>query len=310
MEFITYGPNSAQQGLDEATAYNRQNSPLTNPAAYGSAPAAVSPASTSAAATTAAIASGNQVNAQLPGYDQSLASVGQNIQSLTAGQVPADVMQQLQQQAAESGAISGSGSNAAYLKALGLTSLGLEQTGQQDLQNILTSLPGQAISQNPAFQATTGQQLEAGQQNSVWGAAPNPAAAAAASLAATGAGYGVGASSGSPLGWGGGTAAASPSYASPWSSQPSYTDTGGMDTGNAPGSPGVYNAWSGWYSGINPSTTNTASAPPPQGTEGAFDPQTGQWTPNAGSDPTYAGLTQQQINDAQTPAYDPSSYGP
>lgn len=171
-------------------------SPINNPAAYGSAPAPVQPQITGPAATASAIQSGNAVNAQLPGYTGDLATVGQNIASDLAGTVSPDVMAELQQQAGEEGISTGGATGPAYLKALGLTALGLEQTGQQDLQSILTSLPGAAISQNPNFYPTTGQTLDAGQQNSVWNAAPNPYLAAQAGLAATQAGFGAGAGSG------------------------------------------------------------------------------------------------------------------
>ena len=147
---------------DASTPINAWSGSLTNPAAYGSVPAPTQPVSTSGAATGNAIAAGQEVNSQLPGYTQDLSNVGANITALTSGQVPGDVIEQLQQQGAEENAVTGAGSNAAYLKALGLTSLGLDQTGQQDLQSILTSLPGQAISQNPEFQPTTGQTLRCG----------------------------------------------------------------------------------------------------------------------------------------------------
>ena len=227
----------------------QQSNALTNPAAYGSAPAPVMPQITGPAATASAIQSGTAVNNQLPGYGADLAAVGQNISSDLAGTVSPDVMAELSQNAAEHGISTGGATGAAYLKALGLTSLGLEQTGQQDLQSILSSLPGAAISQNPNFYPTTAQTLEAGQQNSIWNAAPNPAAAAAAGLAATGAGFGAGAGSGgvrlpptpslNPNGFNTGTA------------NPMNPFGTGEDMGNAPGSPAAYTAWNSWY---NPST--------------------------------------------------------
>lgn len=91
----------------------------------------------------------------LPGYMTSMGNIGTNIASETAGQVPADVINQLKQQGAESNVSSGAASNASYLKALGLTSLGLQEQGEKDLTNILPSVPGFNISQNPEFQTSS-----------------------------------------------------------------------------------------------------------------------------------------------------------
>ncbi len=61
----------------------------------------------------------------------------QNIGNLLNGQIPPDVIRQLTQQAAERGIGMGSpgsdNSNSGLLRSLGLTSLGLQQQGQQDL---------------------------------------------------------------------------------------------------------------------------------------------------------------------------------
>lgn len=242
-EFMTYGPNAAAEGLAKAQAYNNSFSPLNDPAAYGSAPAPVMPQITGPSATAAAIGAGNQVNSQLPGYAGDLTTVGQNIEADLKGEVSPDVMAELQQTAAEQGISTGGATGAAYLKALGLTSLGLEQTGQQDLQSILSSLPGARIAENPTFYTTTGQDLEARQQNSLWAAAPNPMAAARAGLAATGAGYATGAGSGgvrlpAPLPNPG--TSLPPAPVSPLNPFPAIEDV------NPPGSPGAYAAWNAW----------------------------------------------------------------
>jgi hypothetical protein len=77
-----------------------------------------------------------------------------NIDSELQGQLPADVLMQLNQQAAERGVSTGSpgsdNSNAAALRALGLTSLDLTGRGQSDLSS--------AVGRNPAapiFDPTT-----------------------------------------------------------------------------------------------------------------------------------------------------------
>lgn len=60
-----------------------------------------------------------------------------NIGGELRGEIPPDVIALMQQQAAERGVATGSpgspNSNAAYLRALGLTSLGLQEQGQRDL---------------------------------------------------------------------------------------------------------------------------------------------------------------------------------
>lgn len=143
---------------------------------------------------------GNQVYGQLPNYAQSLGNIGTNIASETAGKLPADVVTQIAQNAAERGIATGSpgsnNSNAALLRALGLTSLNLTNMGESNLTSLLPHLPGAGIYQNPAFYPTSGQGYEAQVQNNLNAAAPDPAAAAEASLRAAGAGYGAGRGSG------------------------------------------------------------------------------------------------------------------
>jgi hypothetical protein len=102
----------------------------------------VSLAGTSQAVTGANIASQTAANAaRIPGETgletQSSSNIGQELK----GQLPADVMNQLAQQAAEAG-IGGSSSPAAYLKALGLTSLSQENQGQTDLTAATARNPG------------------------------------------------------------------------------------------------------------------------------------------------------------------------
>ena len=220
---------------------------INNPAAYGSKPAPVTPQVMAGTDVPAAIGAGTQVYSQLPGYSQDIANIGTNITAETAGQLPQDVITEIQQQAAQSGATTG-GSNAAYLKALGLTSLGLESTGLSNLETTLQGLPGAAEANNPNIYPTTGQALDAAQQNSVWAAAPDPLAAAQAGLAATGAGYGAGAGSV------GGRLPATPTVAA-GAPPPEVMLQGGDggDSGNAAGSPGALTNWTSWYKSINPS---------------------------------------------------------
>lgn len=203
------------------------NSPSS---AFGRAPAGPSVSTTAGPNTSTAIATGNQVYGQLPGYAQSLSNVGGNIQSETAGEVPEDVKRAIAQGAAERGVstgnVGGANTNADYLRALGLTSLDLTGRGQQNLQGILPVLPGAQISQNPGFYVNPGQQYEADLQRSLFNAAPNPAAAGRVGLNAVGSGYSAGLGSGGGFGLpqmgfgGGGVTGSSGSTAGPFESAP------------------------------------------------------------------------------------------
>ena len=132
------------------------------------APTGATPQTTAQAATTGAIGTGLQVYSQLPGYQASVANIGNAIQSETAGQVPDDVIAQLKQQGAEGNVTTGAASNAAYLKALGLTSLGLQQSAASELTQQTQALPGANIAANPAYYQTQQQSYDAGLQQQVF----------------------------------------------------------------------------------------------------------------------------------------------
>lgn len=77
------------------------------------------------------------LNARIPNAAGLEAASSANIGSELSGELPADVLTNLRQAAAERGVATGSpaspNSNAAYLRALGLTSLDLTRMGQQEL---------------------------------------------------------------------------------------------------------------------------------------------------------------------------------
>lgn len=83
--------------------------------------------------------------ANLPNYASNVAQRGANTSSLLQGQVPPDVIRQMQQQAAERGIATGSpgsdNSNASYLQSLGLTSLGLQDQGSKELSQSIADTP-------------------------------------------------------------------------------------------------------------------------------------------------------------------------
>lgn len=81
----------------------------------------------------------------LPGYSGLLQQRSKNVGGLLRGEVPPDVLQQIQQAGAERGVATGSpgspNANAAWLRALGLTSLGLQQEGSKQLSQSLADVP-------------------------------------------------------------------------------------------------------------------------------------------------------------------------
>lgn len=175
--------------------------PITDPSAYGTQPVIPAPRSMAPAATQEAMSLGNQVYNQLPGYGASVANIGSNIQSETAGQLPEDVKREIAQAAAERGVATGQGAggpnnNAAYLRALGLDSLNLTNMGQQNLTSFLPTLPGAAVANSGRFSVSPELAQNAAETGAVYRAAPNPAAAAAAGLAAARSGLAAGSAGG------------------------------------------------------------------------------------------------------------------
>lgn len=84
-----------------------------------------------------------QVN--LPGYENMVGQRSQNTESMLKGEIPDDVISQIAQGAAERG-ISGGvpkspNANAAYLRALGLTSLDLMGQGSKELSTSIADTP-------------------------------------------------------------------------------------------------------------------------------------------------------------------------
>ncbi|HUD76120.1 MAG TPA: hypothetical protein VMQ76_13690 [Terracidiphilus sp.] len=137
-----------------------------------------------------------QYNTLLPGLSELMGTASGNVQQELSGDLPADVMAQIQQAGAERGVQTGMpgspASEAAMLKALGLTSLGLEEQGQTDLGKLIGETPtGPAF--NPAsMQTSPAAQQSAAAANSIYASAPVPAAAGAANMGATLGGLGAG----------------------------------------------------------------------------------------------------------------------
>lgn len=121
----------------------------------------------------------------LPGYQSSLANVGANIGQMTAGQLPADVQNQIAQAAAERGVAQGGYRNADYLKALGLNSLQMQQQGQAALNSATAALPKPAILNPASMFVSPQEQQQAAAAQSLYNAAPVPSQATNAALAAS-----------------------------------------------------------------------------------------------------------------------------
>lgn len=130
--------------------------------------------------------------AGLPNYENMLAQSSGNIGSLLKGQIPADVLSQIEQGAAERGIATGSAgspnANAAMLRALGLTSLGLQTQGEQELTAAIGRTPQPPLMNPATFLVGPEQQQQAEMAANVYGAAPSPADAAAAAMGAARAG--------------------------------------------------------------------------------------------------------------------------
>jgi hypothetical protein len=118
-----------------------------------------------------------QMIQNLPGYQNAVSTDMGNIQNNLSGTISPDVIAKMQQQAAERGIATGSpgspNANAAYLQALGLTSLQLQQLGHTQLDQQMAATPIQQT-QN----TTTNTDLRP--QQAVYNAAPNPQAASLA----------------------------------------------------------------------------------------------------------------------------------
>jgi hypothetical protein len=105
-----------------------------------------------------------------------------------AGKVPQDVIDLLQQQGAERGVMTGSplspNSNAAFLKALGLTSLGQEQAGFGNLGQLVQQAPKAPLFDQSSMLVNPVQEQDANATRDIFNAAPNPEAAAKAAMSA------------------------------------------------------------------------------------------------------------------------------
>ena len=164
------------------------------------------------------------LNLNLPHYQGMIGQSSGNILSKLQGQIPQDVARQLQQFGAErgvaTGSIGGPNANAATLRALGLTSLDLQNQGENQLTQAIGRTP-QGAQFNPAsFLVSPQDQQQAQYQANLLNAVPVPSSAQFAGLNAFQQGRGSG--------FGGGFPSSAPSSApySPYSpGQPAMGST-------------------------------------------------------------------------------------
>jgi hypothetical protein len=132
--------------------------------------------------TAAAAGAASQYQLNLPNYSGMLNSATTNAGQELQGQVPADVQRQLQTAAAERGVAGGGGANspntnAAYLQALGLTSLDMNNRGMSDFNTLYRDTPtGPQFDPSSMF-VTPEQQQAAQLAANKEAAAPDPAMA-------------------------------------------------------------------------------------------------------------------------------------
>lgn len=177
-----------------------------NPA-YGGVPTVPNPTATAGAAAAGntsnlpqleTLASGTNVfnqgqllgqyNMAIPNYAALTATASGNTMQELQGEVPQDVISLLTQQAAERGITTGSpasgNANAAYLRALGLTSVGQQQQGMANLHQLTADAPVAPIFNPASMFVTPDQQQEAQYMANLLASSPSPEAAATAAKSA------------------------------------------------------------------------------------------------------------------------------
>lgn len=193
---------------------------------------------------------GKTIEQALPGYNAAVGTSMGNIAAHLAGQLPSDVISQLTQRAAERGITTGGGPNdqAALLRALGLTSVGLQSQGESELTGAVSRTPLVKPFDISSMFVTPAQQQEAAYGANVAGAAPNPALAARAAMQAGLAGISAGAGTVPP--YQAPTTPLSTWTAPTWTATPWGTPTGAE-------TPASTFDWSSWASGLPGATTST-----------------------------------------------------
>ena len=207
----------------------------------------------------------NQIGQGLPNYGALVGQSSKNIGAELQGQVPQDVITQLLQGAAERGIMTGTSgspnSNAAYLRALGLTSLGQMQQGEQNLTGAIARTPRPGLFDPTSMFVSPQQQQEAQVTQNYLNAAPVPSAAGTVGLGAAHAGLRAGLGSiSTPAGAGGLPAPPGSSIYNPFAPgyNPATTAYGATNPQEAPNAAQVAANWADWARSLpgnaNPTT--------------------------------------------------------
>lgn len=168
---------------------------------FGSVPQVPNPVGTAGDAIAGNLGNLSAIHNILNDIDPTVGTRRGIIDDKLAGRVPEDVEYLLAQRAAERG-VGGGSVNADFLKALGLTSLGIQREGGQEAGALANEVLG---IQSPMF-VTPDQMQQAQYLANVMASSPDPAAAAAAAIALQRMGFNAG---NVPTGGGGGGSARS-----------------------------------------------------------------------------------------------------
>jgi hypothetical protein len=129
-----------------------------------------------------------QLDTAIPGYSGMIGQSGQNIEAELRGELPQDVINQLGRRGAERGIAMGSpdspNTKAAYLQALGLTSLDQIRHGESDLTAAMGRAPKPTLFDPMSMIVGPMEAQIAQYMANLYKAAPAPADAAAAAMAA------------------------------------------------------------------------------------------------------------------------------
>lgn len=133
------------------------------------------------------------LGSMIPDYANLRTQQSQNIGQELSGQLPQDVVSQIMQGAAERGIMTGmpgsGNANAAMLRAMGLSSLEMQQMGQQGLQTAIGETPLPQLFNPQSMLVTPDQVQQAQMAANIYAAAPDPEAAARAGYGAATAGF-------------------------------------------------------------------------------------------------------------------------
>lgn len=121
------------------------------------------------------------LEAAVPGFGKLQEKSSANIAEQLAGEVPDDVVNGILTSAAERGILTGSpgspNANAAYLRALGLTSLGQQEAGQRNLSASVARAPQVPLFNLSSMMTTPGEVQDADLTRNIYASAPVPEAA-------------------------------------------------------------------------------------------------------------------------------------